>query len=125
MKSRFSTLFIGAALALVPAYSTTITNYSNAANRQDAPRVKQPALSFWGLSSDQSIASRAPTFNGALDDSSTHNLIPEDAVPKGPPFSEAPEAGTYLLIGSGLIGLVLLSKLTNPRTTDPRRKSES
>src|SRR5581483_570993 len=70
-------------------YSITV-----AGNQYNVPTSTQPTLAFWGVTSDMP----ADNFSFGASD-----------------LSVAPEAGTYLLIGSGLIGFIALRKRLVPR----------
>lgn len=128
LKFRFSVLSIGVALALVPAHSTTITAFSNLASWQPGPALGyQATAQFTGYTSSGSLTANGIdnnafgpdyTFNdrrpGGSGQDPSHDF--NYAKPRGgnPHFSEAPEAGTFFLIGSGLIGMVLLCKRMKP-----------
>jgi hypothetical protein len=88
------------------ALSATITvngtQYTVAAN-------SRPNLAFWGITSTTPITSLTITLNGTSFNGSSHLLI--DNFSFGTlDGTDAPEASTYLLIGSGLVGLVALRK---------------
>jgi hypothetical protein len=75
------------------------------------PTNARPSEAFWGVTSDTPIASldltlQGSTFNGdsvALVDNFQFGNAAQD-------MSQAPEAATFLLIGSGLIGIAILKK---------------
>jgi hypothetical protein len=72
-----------------------------------------PNTAFWGITSDTAITSADLTLQGTTFNGSSHELLDNfrfGAAGGAGNLSEAPEAGTYLLIGSGLIGLMLLRK---------------
>lgn len=78
------------------------TNYT-------VPTDPRPTLAFWGITSNTPIASIALTAAGSTYNGSTSALI--DNFQYGTAdLSEAPEAATFLLIGSGLIGLAVVKK---------------
>jgi hypothetical protein len=72
-----------------------------------------PNTAFWGITSDTAITSVDLTLQGTTYNGSSHALLDNfrfGSAGGAGNMSEAPEAGTYLLIGSGLIGLMLLGK---------------
>jgi len=72
-----------------------------------------PNTAFWGITSDTAITTVDLTLQGTTYNGSSHELLDNfrfGAAGGAGDMSEAPEAGTYLLIGSGLIGLMLLHK---------------
>lgn len=88
-----------------------------AGNEYTVPTFSQPTLAFWGITSDAPVDSLQLTLQGTTFNSSSHQLIDNfsfGTAAETVEVSPAPEAGTYLLIGSGLIGLVLLRKRIHP-----------
>jgi hypothetical protein len=85
------------------------------------PTFSQPTLAFWGITSDTPITSIQLALQGTTPTSSSHELIDNFSfgtlASGNSDLSAAPEAGTYLLIGSGLIGLVLLRKRLSAEKT--------
>jgi hypothetical protein len=88
------------------ALSYTITV---AGNQYTVPTFSQPTLAFWGITSDTPITSIQVTLAGTTFNSSSNELLDNFSFGASD-LTAAPEAGTYLLIGSGLIGFVLLRK---------------
>jgi hypothetical protein len=89
-------------------YTITVagTQYTVATNAR-------PNTAFWGITSDTAITSVDLALQGTTYNGSSHALLDNfrfGAAGGAGNMSEAPEAGTYLLIGSGLIGLMLLRK---------------
>jgi hypothetical protein len=73
------------------------------------PTDARPTLAFWGITSDTPITSIALTASGSIYNGSTSALI--DNFQYGTAdLSEAPEGATFLLIGSGLIGIGVVRK---------------
>jgi hypothetical protein len=93
------------------AMSYTITV---AGNQYTVPTFAQPTLAFWGITSSTPITSLQLTLAGTTYNESAEALL-ADFVFGDSDMSAAPEAGTYLLIGSGLIGFVALRKRLVPR----------
>jgi hypothetical protein len=93
------------------AMSYTITV---AGNQYTVPTFAQPTLAFWGITSSTPITSLQLTLAGTTYNESSEALL-ADFVFGASDMSAAPEAGTYLLIGSGLIGFVVLRKRLVPR----------
>jgi hypothetical protein len=78
------------------------TNYT-------VPTDSNPTLAFWGITSDTPITSIALTAAGSTYNGSTSVLM-ENFQYGTADLSQAPEAATFLLIGSGLIGLAIVKK---------------
>jgi hypothetical protein len=98
------------------ALSYTITV---AGNQYTVPTFGQPTLAFWGITSDTPIGSLQLTLQGTTYNSSSNELIDNFSFGASD-LTAAPEAGTYLLIGSGLIGLVVLRrKIITDKTGSP------
>jgi hypothetical protein len=93
------------------AMSYTITV---AGNQYTVPTFSQPTLAFWGITSATPITSIQLTLAGTTYNEASEALL-ADFVFGDSDMSAAPEAGTYLLIGSGLIGFVALRKRLVPR----------
>jgi len=93
------------------ALSYTITV---AGNQYTVPTFSQPTLAFWGITSTTPITSIQFTLAGTTYNGGSNELL--DNFSFGAlDMATAPEAGTYLLIGSGLIGFVALRKRLAPR----------
>src|ERR1700733_4706103 len=100
------------------ALSYTVTV---AGNQYTVPTFSQPTLAFWGITSDTPITSIQLTLQGTTFNSSSNELLDNFSFGASD-LTAAPEAGTYLLIGSGLIGFVLLRKrLTSEKPESPPR----
>jgi hypothetical protein len=89
-------------------YSITV-----AGNTYNVPTVGGNTETFWGITSTSPITSLqldvpSSTYNGGTDAFLDNFSFGADDM------SAAPEAATYLLIGSGLIGLVILAKRLKP-----------
>lgn len=93
------------------ALSYTITV---AGNQYTVPTYSQPTLAFWGITSDTPITSIQLTLAGTTYNSSSNELLDNFSFGASD-LTAAPEAGTYLLIGTGLIGFVALRKRLVPR----------
>jgi hypothetical protein len=89
-----------------------------AGNQYTVPTFAQPTLAFWGITSDTPVSSVQLTLAGTTFNSSSEALLDNFSFGTSG-LSAAPEAGTYLLIGSGLIGLVLLRKRIKHEKTAP------
>ena len=99
------------------ALSYTITV---AGNQYTVPTFTQPTLAFWGITSDTPVSSLQLTLAGTTYNGGSNELLDNFSFGASD-LTAAPEAGTYLLIGSGLIGFVLLRKrLTSEKTGSPR-----
>jgi hypothetical protein len=93
------------------ALSYTVTV---AGNQYTVPTFSQPTLAFWGITSTTPISSIQFTLAGTTYNGGSNELL--DNFSFGAlDMATAPEAGTYLLIGSGLIGFVALRKRLAPR----------
>jgi hypothetical protein len=76
-----------------------------AGNNYTVPTDARPAEQFWGVTSDTPIATINLTLLGTVYNGSTYALLDNFSYGTAASgMSEAPEAGTLLLIGSGLIG---------------------
>ena len=93
------------------ALSYTITV---AGNQYTVPTFAQPTLAFWGITSDTAITSLQLSLQGTTYNSSSNELLDNFRFGASN-LTAAPEAGTYLLIGTGLIGFVVLRKRLVPR----------
>ena len=80
-----------------------------AGNQYTVPTFSQPTLAFWGITSDTPITSLQLTLAGTTFNGSSNELLDNFSFGASD-LTAAPEAGTYLLIGTGLIGFVLLRK---------------
>lgn len=85
-------------------------------NTYTVPTVGGNTETFWGITSDTPITSLQLDVPAATSSSSTEALLDNFSFGESD-MSAAPEAGTYLLIGSGLIGLVILRKRLRPGKT--------
>jgi len=92
------------------ALSFTITV---AGNQYVVPTFTQPTLAFWGITSDTPVTSLQLTLAGSAFNGGSQALLDNFSFGASD-LSAAPEAGTYLLIGSGLIGLIVLRKRLMP-----------
>ncbi len=76
------------------------------------PTAARPTETFWGVTSDAAIASLDLTLQGTSYNGSTSAMIDNfrygTSAAQG--MSDAPEATTFLLIGSGLIAIAALKK---------------
>jgi hypothetical protein len=90
------------------SYSITV-----AGNQYTVPTVAGNTVAFWGITSDTSISSLQFTVPGSTPTSGTDAFL-DNFNFGASDMSAAPEAGTYLLIGSGLIGLIVLRKRLLP-----------
>ncbi len=88
------------------ALSYTITV---AGNQYTVPTFSQPTLAFWGITSTAPISSIQLTLAGTTYNGGSSELLDNFSF-GAEDMAMAPEAGTYLLIGSGLIGFVMLRK---------------
>jgi hypothetical protein len=78
-----------------------------AGNQYSVPTYSQPTLAFWGITSSTAISSIQLTLAGTTYNGGSSELLANFSFGD---MVAAPEAATYLMIGSGLIGLVLLRK---------------
>ncbi len=99
------------------SYSITV-----AGNTYTVPTLGGNTEAFWGLTSDTPISSLQLDVPAATPSSGTSALLDNFSFGTAGTgdVSEAPEAGTYLLIGSGLIGLVVLRKRLTPEKLQAR-----
>ena len=98
-----------------PAMSFSITV---AGNTYTVPTLSGNTEAFWGITSTTAVSSLQLTLAGTTFNGGTSEFIDNFSFGASD-LSAAPEAGTYLLIGSGLIGLVVLRKRLKPRKTGP------
>jgi len=96
-----------------PAMSYGITV---AGNTYTVPTVGGNTETFWGLTSTTAVTSLQLNVPSATPTTATHAFLDNFGFGASD-LSAAPEAGTYLLIGSGLIGLVILRKRLKPGKT--------
>jgi hypothetical protein len=89
-----------------PAMSYSITV---AGNTYTVSTLSGNTEAFWGITSDTPITSLQLTVPASTPSSATQALLDNFSFGASD-LAAAPEAGTYLLIGSGLIGFVLLRK---------------
>ena len=78
-------------------------------NQYTVPTFSQPTLAFWGITSDTPISSIQLTLQGTTWNGGSNELLDNFSFGASD-LTAAPEAGTYLLIGTGLIGFVMLRK---------------
>jgi hypothetical protein len=90
------------------SYSITV-----AGNTYTVPTVGGNTETFWGITSDTPLTSIQLDLPAATHNSGSDALL-DNFNFGASDLSAAPEAGTYLLIGSGLIGLVVLRKRLKP-----------
>jgi hypothetical protein len=90
-------------------YSITV-----AGNQYNVPTFTQPTLAFWGVTSSAPISSLTLSLEGTVYSNPSEELADNFSFGASD-ISAAPEAGTYLLIGTGLIGFVMLRKRLVPR----------
>jgi len=95
------------------ALSYTITV---AGNQYTVPTVSNNTVAFWGITSDTPISSLQLTLSGSAYNGGSDAFLDNFSFGASD-LTAAPEAGTYLLIGSGLIGLVILRKRLTPEKT--------
>jgi hypothetical protein len=74
------------------------------------PTDPNPTEAFFGFTSDTAIASIDLTVPASAYNGGTHALLDNFEYGTAQSMSQAPEATTFLLIGSGLIGIVALRK---------------
>jgi hypothetical protein len=75
------------------------------------PTANRPTETFWGITSDTPVASFDLTVQGTTYNGATSALLDDFRYgTAGQSMTEAPEATTFLLIGSGLIGIAVLRK---------------
>jgi hypothetical protein len=90
------------------------TNYTIATSATAPP-------TFWGVTSDTPISSVNFALQGTTPNGGSvaflDNLTYGAASTGGPPPDQTPEAATLLLIGSGLLGLVIVGKRIRPAQT--------
>lgn len=89
-----------------PAMSYSITV---AGNTYTVPTLSGNTEAFWGITSDTPVSSLQLSVPTATSSSGTEALADNFSFGASD-LTAAPEAGTYLLIGSGLIGFVVLRK---------------
>ncbi len=92
-----------------PAMSYSITV---AGNQYTVPTLAGNTVAFWGITSDTAISSIQFTVP-STPTQGTEALLDNFSFGASD-MSAAPEAATYLLIGSGLIGLIVLRKRLAP-----------
>jgi hypothetical protein len=73
------------------------------------PTDAQPTEAFWGVTSNTAIASISLTLQGTVYNGSTTALVDNFSYGAAD-LSQAPEAATFVLIGSGLIGIAVLKR---------------
>lgn len=92
------------------ALSYTITV---AGNQYTVPTVNQNTETFFGITSDTPISSLQLTLASSAYNGGSDAFLDNFSFGASD-LTAAPEAATYLLIGSGLIGLVILRKRLTP-----------
>lgn len=90
-----------------------------AGNQYDVPTSSQPTLAFWGITSSAPISSVTLALEGTVWNNPSEMLVDNFSFGTSD-LAVAPEADTYLLIGSGLIGLIAIRKRLTSHKTDPR-----
>jgi hypothetical protein len=99
------------------AYTITV-----AGTPYTVPTNALPNVAFWGVTSDTPISTIDLKLQSAVFNGTSHALLDNfkfgTAQAIDPP-SETPEAATFLLIGSGLIGFVALKKRLSLRASQP------
>lgn len=103
------------------ALSYTITV---AGKQYTVPTSSQPTLAFWGITSTAPITSLQLTLQGTSFRGSSQALLDNFRFGAAD-LTAAPEAGTWVLIGSGLIGLIALRKSVTSEKTDGMRRRGS
>jgi hypothetical protein len=93
------------------SYSITV-----AGNTYTVPTVGANTETFWGITSNTAITSLQLDVPAATSTSATDAFLDNFSFGTED-MSAAPEAATYLLIGTGLIGLVILRKRLKPGKT--------
>ena len=88
------------------ALSYTITV---AGNQYTVPTDPRPTEAFWGITSDTALATIDLTLAGTTYNGSSMALLDNFQFGTAQ-MSQAPEAATFVLIGSGLIGIAVLRK---------------
>ncbi len=84
-------------------------NITVAGNQYTVPTDPRPTEAFWGVTSDTPIANITLTLQGSVYNGGTSALL--DNFQYGTAnLSQAPEAATFVLIGSGLIAIAGLRK---------------
>jgi hypothetical protein len=118
LPSNITSLGLNLFTASPEALNFTITV---AGNQYSVPSFSQPTLAFWGITSSTAISSVQLTLAGTTYNGGSSELLDNFSFGTED-MAVAPEAGTYLLIGSGLIGFVLLRKrLTSEKPGSPPR----
>jgi len=85
-----------------------------AGNQYTVPTDARPTEAFWGVTSDTPIASITLSLQGTVYNGSTSALL--DNFQYGTAnLSQAPEAATFVLIGSGLIAIAGLKKFVGAK----------
>jgi len=90
-------------------YSITV-----AGNQYTAPTDPSPTEAFWGVTSNTPISSLTLTLQGTAYNGSTSALL-ENFQFGTSDLSQAPEAATFVLIGSGLIAIAGFKKWVGKR----------
>jgi hypothetical protein len=98
------------------SYTITVagTPYTVATNPASGTPPSTPV--FWGVTSDTGISTITLTLQNTVYNGSTYAFLGNFEFGTATAnTAQAPEAATFLLIGSGLIGIIALKKRINPR----------
>ena len=101
-----SNLFSYSSTGMSFGVSVLGTNYTVATNSSAPP-------TFWGITSDTPITSADFTLQGTTPAGGSVAFLDNfqyGTAEAGPPPPDVPEAATFLMIGSGLLGLAILGK---------------
>ncbi|HTS50969.1 MAG TPA: hypothetical protein VMH05_23645 [Bryobacteraceae bacterium] len=90
-------------------YSITV-----AGNQYTVPTDARPTQAFWGVTSDTPVSSLTLSLQGTAYNGSTSALLDNFQFGTSD-LSQAPEAATFVLIGSGLIAIAGLKKWVGKR----------
>jgi hypothetical protein len=101
-------LFTASPSALSYTITVAGTPYTVPTNAASGTPPSTPV--FWGVTSDTGISTITLTLQGTTFNGSSQAFLGDFQFGAADDMSQAPEAATFLLIGSGLIGLVALKK---------------